>query len=669
MLRALIAEGAIAYAEGPGRWQAVRDVAALSIPDTLHGVLVARIDRLPQGARQVLQLAAVIGHVFAYRVLVGVAGEGGGLDERLVVLQRAQMIREQARVPELQYAFHHVLTMEAAYGSLLGRKRHALHRRVAEALERLYAGRVEEQLGLLAHHWERAGEAERAVQYLRRAGEQAEAQYAAAEAMTYYDRALALVPEADLAGLYDLLTARSRAYSRGGLGGSHAAVDLAALQRMAEALADPHRQAEVMLLRSEQAFDAGDVPAGTAAAQEAIEIARAIPDPRMEALALYCLGRDLSYLGYNDQGESDLHIERALSLARTNGFHSLEAQILRSFGIILIVRADYVSAQAALERAVYLWRKVGNPVEEGRSLNALSMTAMHQGDYPKAQRICQQGLQLCQEMGNRYDEAWACETLSRIAIGLAEYEAARAYAERSLTAMRQIRAGNGEGWVLTDLSRIHCHLGDYDVAVAYLERGLGITDKELAVEGWALAVMGYLHHRQGDDQAALEYARRALLIVGGGGRYFLPVLGCALMGLGQLDQAAEVHTRALALWENLGLATLALEPLAGLSHIALCRGDSSLALHHVERCLDYLQDPATLCDAWDPFNVYLTCVRVLRANGDSRASEVLDRAYDELQARASKIDDEGLRRSYLENVPANREIVAEYAQNHTPSFP
>jgi class 3 adenylate cyclase/tetratricopeptide (TPR) repeat protein len=217
IIRSLLDGGLVVHDEASDSWQAAGDIAALSIPDTLHGVLMARIDRLPGEARRVLQLASVIGRIFSYRVLEAIApsppaplpteGEGrsasdsplpqagggsGGrvLDAHLLALQRAQMIRERARVPELEYIFKHHLTQEAAYNSLLRRDRRAIHRGVAEALERLYPGRLEEQVELLAHHWEQAEEPEKAVAYLVKAGQRAAQRYANQEALSFFQSAL-----------------------------------------------------------------------------------------------------------------------------------------------------------------------------------------------------------------------------------------------------------------------------------------------------------------------------------------------------------------------------------------------------------------------------------------------------------------------------------------------
>ncbi|MBS3783229.1 MAG: AAA family ATPase [Anaerolineae bacterium] len=190
IIRSFIDQGALVQDEVTGRWEATRDVVEIPIPDTLHGVLTARIDRLQQGTKRVLQMASVIGRVFLFRVLAEIAADQRRLDDRLLTLQREEMIRERARLPELEYIFKHELTREAAYNGLLKKERRVYHRDVAEALERLFPNRVEAQAGLLAHHWERAGDAEKAIHYLLQAGDAARDLYAHDEAIDYYRRAL-----------------------------------------------------------------------------------------------------------------------------------------------------------------------------------------------------------------------------------------------------------------------------------------------------------------------------------------------------------------------------------------------------------------------------------------------------------------------------------------------
>ena len=164
IMRSLIDQGVIVH-EGKA-WRAKQEISDITIPDTLQGVLLARIDRLQEDVRHTLQLASVIGKSFLFRLLEAIAEAEQQLEGHLVQLQRVDLVREKAHLPELEYMFKHSLTQEAAYNSLLVDSRREFHHRVGKALEQLFAERKEKYLGLLAHHFEMAGDTAKAVDYL-----------------------------------------------------------------------------------------------------------------------------------------------------------------------------------------------------------------------------------------------------------------------------------------------------------------------------------------------------------------------------------------------------------------------------------------------------------------------------------------------------------------------
>jgi len=158
-------------------WRATAALEAMSIPDTLQGVLLARIDRLEEDVRRTLQMASVIGQSFLYRILEMISEAEMHLDTHLSQLQRVDLVREKTRLPELEYIFKHALTQEAAYNSLLHERRKVFHLKVGEALEELFPDRVDEFSGLMAYHFEAAEAKDKAVDYLQRAGDQARLDY------------------------------------------------------------------------------------------------------------------------------------------------------------------------------------------------------------------------------------------------------------------------------------------------------------------------------------------------------------------------------------------------------------------------------------------------------------------------------------------------------------
>ncbi len=169
-------------------------LAAVRVPASVQDVLAARIDRLAPPEKALLQTLAVLGRTAGIALAREVAPcTGEELEAGMVTLEHADFVyREETRTGTV-YVFKHALTQDAAYGSLLGDRRRALHERAAAALERLFAPALGDHLGALAHHYERSGNAEKSIEYLGLAAEQAAARSANAEAERHLTAALALL--------------------------------------------------------------------------------------------------------------------------------------------------------------------------------------------------------------------------------------------------------------------------------------------------------------------------------------------------------------------------------------------------------------------------------------------------------------------------------------------
>ncbi len=171
-------------------WKATSTLETLIIPDTVQGVIMARIDRLDEELKTVLRTASVIGRAFLYRLLKEVAEAVRELDERVERLKALELIREKQKAPELEYIFKHALVQESTYESILLKKRQELHGRVASVIETLFSDRIEEFYGVLAYHYAKAEDWNKAQDYLFKAGDQAGRIAADAEALSHYEQAL-----------------------------------------------------------------------------------------------------------------------------------------------------------------------------------------------------------------------------------------------------------------------------------------------------------------------------------------------------------------------------------------------------------------------------------------------------------------------------------------------
>jgi class 3 adenylate cyclase/tetratricopeptide (TPR) repeat protein len=160
------------------------------VPDTIQGVLSARIDRLPEAHKRLLQTASVLGREFSPRLLAAMWEGSGLLESLLLELKRLEFLFERTGADEPLYVFKHALTQEVAYASLLTGHRQALHAAAGQALEALYTDRLDEVYDRLAYHYAHTDQATKAVAYLTLVATKAARQYAHAEAITSFQEAL-----------------------------------------------------------------------------------------------------------------------------------------------------------------------------------------------------------------------------------------------------------------------------------------------------------------------------------------------------------------------------------------------------------------------------------------------------------------------------------------------
>jgi class 3 adenylate cyclase/tetratricopeptide (TPR) repeat protein len=190
VVRTFIDEGAIIM-KGKG-FEVTDRLNSMSVPHTINEVLMARIDRLDQKTRDLVKTASVIGRNFFYRILAEVARTIEDIDSRLEYLEEIQLIRERNRMEELEYLFKHALAQEVAYDSILIQRRKALHRTVADSIEKVFHDRLHDFYGMLAYHYSQAEDSDKAEEYLIKAGEESLKASASSEALHYYRQALDL---------------------------------------------------------------------------------------------------------------------------------------------------------------------------------------------------------------------------------------------------------------------------------------------------------------------------------------------------------------------------------------------------------------------------------------------------------------------------------------------
>jgi class 3 adenylate cyclase len=171
------------------------NASEIRVPDTIQGIIAARMDRLEDNLKRTMQVAAVIGRDFAFRILQSVTGMSEELKSYLLNLQGLEFIYEKRLFPELEYIFKHALTQEVAYNSLLVKRRKDIHEEIAKAIEHIYPERLEEFYEMLAYHYSKGGNTEKAYEYLKLSGNKATRKHSLWEAFRFYKEALNILNE------------------------------------------------------------------------------------------------------------------------------------------------------------------------------------------------------------------------------------------------------------------------------------------------------------------------------------------------------------------------------------------------------------------------------------------------------------------------------------------
>ena len=445
------------------------DAAALAeaeVPATIQDLLTARIDRLPESAKRVLQVAAVLGRDFPLPLLEAIAPPAVDLPAELAALVRAELLGETALFPEQRYRFVHLLVQQVAYQSLLVKSRSELHARAGQALERLYVERPEEALQELARHYGRSADRAKALHYLVLAGDRARSLFAYDDAAAYYRQALDTLEEGDPRRALVLEKLGDAAYAHGGLGD--------ALRDFAQALAlgdaDGRRAAELHRKLGVAAWDAGE---------------------RERALD---------------------HLQRGLAVLGDDTDNAEAARLYQELGRIHFRLGEHERSMEWARRALALGNALGAPDVVAHAYNTLGVALARAGDIEQAADHVRQSLDtaLAHQLG-----AIACRAYSNLAVMYAALDHVRSseYCREGLALAQRIGDQLQQAWLFCTLAGGHCTLaGDYDQGIKAAQAAVEV-DRRLGQRGHLpvpLIILAQIHQCRGEHEQSARYYREAL---------------------------------------------------------------------------------------------------------------------------------------------------------------
>ncbi|MDJ0864529.1 MAG: adenylate/guanylate cyclase domain-containing protein [Myxococcota bacterium] len=521
--------------------------SANRVPGTLQEVIAARIDALPDPAKRLLQCAAVLGRRFDAPLLERIDPES---EERTAALLDELVERGLLLRSGTELDFHHALCRDVAYAQTLRQRRRALHQRCGEALEALALPDTPETASSLAHHYDHAGAAERALPLLVRAGKGYLELFAAREAVSHLRRAWEMLCDPDAT-----LHVEDALWLEVGLSLASA---LNTLDRVGEA----------------------------AAVLEALDIDRVDPDDRVR-LAEACVEHGwVRFSRENETHQSRILVERGLDLARDER----AGRVVLAKGHAYLVRILHFDGQ--IDRAAESARRVtelatgaGDRFGVVFGLGNEGFVRCDAGEVRKACALCEQAVALAEEARHEVGIAFAYAWQSRALAYRGELDRALAAAERARQAGE--RGGQQAAIYTADTSEAMVHLlsGQPGRAAEAIERLTRIDATWLTTYDWlALARL-----ETGRFDEAIDLANQAL------SRHpppllrtrLLRTLGMALAGprhadLGRAEQAIE---EALSLAGELGLRPQVAECHWALAELCAHRDDDRRASYYADRAL------------------------------------------------------------------------------------
>ena len=409
-----------------------RPTAKLDVPDRVQEVLLGRIERLDRGAREVLAVAAVIGRQFSRRVLDRVLSATAPLDDVLRALRSAELIHSTSVWPEEIYVFRHAITQEVAYDAQGSAERTALHGRIGDAIESLYADRLSEQLGVLAYHFTRAEKWEKALTFLVGAAQRAERAFATREALALYDEAL-----------------RASGHLAGGAG-------------------EPDTLIAIHEARARLYFVISEFEQSAAEGERILALARLTGDRAKEAAALATVGWAWLW-GRNYEGAIRFSTE-ALAVAEPAGAIAVQGRALYTIGFGRAVTGGLDEGHTALRRAAEISGASGDTMNRSLALSAAGLLKNWSGDYVEATRLQAEGRALADEGGLLLPLLFSCFLHGLTLTGKGDYDQALTCFTDGLSLAERVGDEAIHHRLLNCLGWLYADLGDLDYAETLNDR-------------------------------------------------------------------------------------------------------------------------------------------------------------------------------------------------------
>jgi class 3 adenylate cyclase/tetratricopeptide (TPR) repeat protein len=514
VVRALMDAG-VFQQDPSGNWEYVETEVAVELPDTIHGIVISRIDRLDASDRRILQSASVVGRNFDYQTLSGVSQSGDHILNKLDSMQNLGLIEV------LDRHFIHLTTREVVYESLSYGLKRVLHGQIGEFVEITFADSLSERIDLLAYHFYQGHAWSKALPYNLQAGERAKTEFANDIAITSFEHALeatdALGEEQDIS--------KEKETAHESLGEVMTLVGQyeEALENFgfAQGLVEDQPTSAAQLRRQADLYRK---IAGVYERQSEFDVAfewlerglQLLVDqlPSLESAQLYLLGTGI----YRRQGQNDNAIvwcETGLDIASKIETREGRRAVARAYYTLSGIhwrRGELLKAVQYCQDSLKIYQDIEDVLGQARAYNNLSNAFADLGEWENAIDAAQKSLEINQQIGNIQSEGIAANNLAYIHLDRGEWDRALALFQASNVIWKKLGAALQEAVLSSNIAQVHIYQENLPAAQSSLSHSQAIFE-QIGTEDYQPELdrrWAEYYLKVGNLELALDHAQRSV---------------------------------------------------------------------------------------------------------------------------------------------------------------
>ncbi len=497
--------------EKKDRWVKTIKFKGEEIPENVFSAIMSRTDRLSAKAKEALYVGSVIGIEFTGKVVEIALNEPDA--SRYLVDTEKKRLTYRKVLKEGEYIFRHTMIREVIYDSILRSRRKVLHKSVGEAIESLYKKGLERFYGILAYHFNQAGEWKKALAYNLKAGEKAKKKYRNEDAIQYFSGAAEIVEEKlpqNKEKLYD-------AYK--GLGDVYSSISSYSMARgyyqnavISIGTVDKQKLVDVLNGIADTYYRQGDYKETLRTGDEAYNISCKIKYKKGIAINLNRIGN--VHWNQSRYEEALKCYKESLEIARESRDKRGIAGSLGNIGIVRRAQGRYEEALSHYEESMRIFKEIGDKSDISGSLNRTGNVHWVQGRYEEALLHYEDSLKINREIGDKSGISANLNNIGNVHWNQDRYEEALLYYKESLEIRREIGDKSGIATSLNNIGAVHESQSQYEEALSHYKEALKIG-REIGNKSsiaTTLNNIGVIHETQGRYEEALPNFEESLKI-------------------------------------------------------------------------------------------------------------------------------------------------------------